>query len=238
MYRLKYLIIIGQLALTVSLKAGDLDLTALNADQVRGRLKTVLPQLTAGLEAPAILFSHPSQPKVSLAVCYNIPDFGGLADEIPILPTFGMALGVTPTITLAGQLGTGRWQGESLNSMAVFLSYFWRNPQHPEQIIGGVSHTKGPTDFHFRDVSLGYLKMFRWKYCDLSLNGTVHFTQVGIHVTDHTDPADDYRTSKKIEFGLLSVGLYRNITNHLRFGASLTFSTESASGGFIIGGYF
>lgn len=235
--RKRYLLV-GICLTCATLSAGDLDLTEIASSQVRSRLQTVLPKICSGLEAPAFLFSRPAKSAVLITGRYNMPDLRTVFSEFPVVPTFGLAVGVTPSITMAGQLGTGRWQDESLNSMGFHLAYLWRNISHPGQIICGISHIKGPTDFHFRDVSLGYLKMFLWKYWDLSLTGTVHFTQVDIHVTDHVDSTDDYKTSKKIEFGLVSIGLNRNISEHLKVGTNLTISTKSISGGFSVGGYF
>jgi len=235
--RKRYLLV-GIFLTCATLSAGGLDLTSLAQNQVRSHLRTVVPEICAGWEAPVFLFSRPAKSAVLVTGRYNWPDMSTIFSEFPVAPTFGLAVGVTPSITMAGQLGTGRWQGESLNSMSFYLGYLWRNTPHPDQIICGINHTKGPADFHFRDVSLGYLKIFLWNNWNLSLAGTAHFTQVDIHVTDHTDSADDYKTSQKIEFGLVSLGLNRKITERLKVGTNLTFATKSISGGFSIGGYF
>jgi len=215
-----------------SLTAGDLDLTSLAHRQIRSRLQTVLPQVCSGSEVPAIMFSCPTRSTVIFAGRYHIPDSG-----FPALPTIDLAVVVSPSVTLAGQLGTGRWQNESLNSMGFYIAYFWQNPTNPDQISLGVNHTKGPEDFHFRDVSLGYLKILQWQSWALSLGGTFHFAHVDVHITDYAN-ADDYSTTKKIEFGMINLGLIKNIGDHIKIGPNLSFSTKNLSGGFTLGGYF
>jgi len=235
---LKYLRFAGLLLITVNLSAGELDLTALPRDHVRGRLQNILPKLCAGLELPVILLSRPSNPGVLVSARYNWPDLLASASNLTGLPTFGMALNATPDIILAGQLGSGRWQEESLNSMGTYFAYVWGKPAQPNQIIGGVVHTKGPLDFHFLDMSLGYLKIFQFNQWLFSIAGTAHFTQVGIHVTDNANSADNYKTRKNIDFMLVNTALQRNLGDHFQIGTNLTFSAKSVSGGIAIGSCF
>lgn len=235
---LKYLLIIGFYLSVADLWAGDLDLTALAKNQIRDRLQTVLPKLSAGLELPALLLSRPSKSGVLLTARYDLPDLKAISASLPGIPTFGLAVGITPTISLTGQLGAGRWQGESLNSAGLYVAYLWRKPSRPDQIICGINHVKGPNDFHFRDVSIGYSKLFRFSQWNLSLAGTIHTTQIGIHISDNLNSLDNYKTTKKIEFGLIDISLHRNIGEHLKIGMNLTFSQESLSGGLALGGYF
>ena len=236
--KFKYLRFVGLFLIAANLSANELDLTALPKNQVRGELQNILPKLCAGLELPCILLSRPFTPGVLISARYNCPDLLASPSNLAGLPTCGMAVGATPDLIIAGQIGTGRWQEETLNSMGIYLAYVWGKPTAPNQIIGGVNHTKGPVDFHFLDMSLGYLKLFQFNQWLFSVAGTAHFTQVGIHVTDNLNSTDNYKARKNIDFMLVNITLQRNLGEHFQIGTNLTFSPKSVSGGIALGSYF
>lgn len=235
---LKYLLVSGLFLTVANLSAGDLNLTTLSKNQIRDRLQSILPKVCAGLEVPALVLIRPASSGVLFAVRYNQPDLTKYLSDQAGLPTFSLAFRATPNITLVGQLGSGRWQDESLNSMGFYLAYFWHHSSYPDQIIGGVNHIKGPGDFHFRDITLGYLKIVPFGQWDFSIAGTLHFTQIGIHVTDAPDPNNNYKTVKKVEFGLIDLSLNRNIGEHFKIGTNFTFNSRNFAGGLALGGYF
>lgn len=227
---LKYSVIVGLLIIVPALWAGDIDLTTVTPGNVRPALTTIFSKLSTGLEAPAIVFSQPGKSSVIFWTQYNAPDLANGAKRFQGLPAVGLALGLSPTIIVAGQLSAGRWQEESLNAIGLFLGYCWGESAKPNQVICGLNHIKGPRDFHFRDLSLGYLKLFRKGEWNLSLAGTAHLTQAWIHVTDNADPDDNYKTSMKIDLGLLRFDLSRNVGSHLKIGGGLAFTQRSVSG--------
>ena len=115
--KFKYLRFVGLFLIAANLSANELDLTALPKNQVRGELQNILPKLCAGLELPCILLSRPFTPGVLIGARYNCPDLLASPSNLTGLPTCGMAVGATPDLIIAGQIGTGRWQEETLNSM-------------------------------------------------------------------------------------------------------------------------
>ncbi|MCK9483239.1 MAG: hypothetical protein M0R34_02635 [Candidatus Marinimicrobia bacterium] len=235
---LKYLPVIGLCLTSTNLMAGELDLTPIAKYQVRDRLETVLPKICAGLEIPALTLSRPANSNIQFNVRYHLPDLEAIQSDQPGLPTFSMAFRATPNITLAGQLGSGRWQDESLNSSGLFIAYFWRNSTRPDQIICGITHVNGPNDFHFRDISLGYLKIIPFRQWNFSIAATLHTTRIGIHVTDSANSDDNYKTIKKVEFGLMNISLDRKIGEHFKIGTICTFNSRNFRGGLAFGGYF
>ena len=207
------------------LGAQSIDLSKVNAGEMRDNLRPVFSVLTSHHELPfpAAFYNAGRKVVVSSNLLHGYQVLGDNERGI-YLPAFWAGFVTSPNLSLFMQLANGNYQAENISTFGPVINFIWGEEARENVINVSINHLRGPDDFRAKDIALSLAKKIEINRLMLYYGVEAHYIKAVIDVKE-----TDYKKTINETLYHVRTGLYRKIRG-VDLGLELSISGESVIG--------
>lgn len=213
-------------ALSADLFAYSLNLSGIAPDKLRQTLQPIIGIIAVEQTPPLPFLCYTDNPRLSVGVKLNslaAPEFRTTTWGFPSL---WMKYSISPNLSIGGDISSYEWLDDNIQTAGSFLSSSWGTPRKSTNACFHIDHLKGPDDFHLTNVVFDLSRTIRYSQWLIAVSYSAHFMECDIHIADYSDTAQNYKTTKNLDYNFLRFGVFRYFGNNIQFGGEMYLSSN------------